>query len=92
MPFESKIYSIDLCVRLEDASGNFLGVMKSVWNIQEIIDIVNGFGNNSMDSVMSEHTQHGSMEFKLVNREDKLIHSTERAGFEIFEDVNIENI
>ncbi|GAA4451498.1 methyl-accepting chemotaxis protein [Novipirellula rosea] len=41
------IYSIDICLKAVDEDGEFLGVMKAVLNIQELIEIVDKYKRNS---------------------------------------------
>ena len=42
----AQLYSIEICTRVEDDAGNFLGVMKAVMNIQGIIAIVDSHAGN----------------------------------------------
>jgi len=86
------IYSIAICTRIDDRTGAFLGVMKSVLNLQEIIVILNELMPDEEDE-LEEHAAHGysthaTMEFKLLTSEAKVIYSTAEAGFEIFEDAS----
>lgn len=81
-----KAYSINLCMRIEDEFGNFSGVMKIVYNIEDVIDIINEFKTETPE----EHTAHGheehkTMDFKLLTHSGKIIYATEE--FEMFEDI-----
>jgi PAS domain S-box-containing protein len=68
----AKIYSMDLCIRVDDNRGNFIGVIKAVYNIQGIIDILAGLGSTS--------------KFILLNRNGKVIYSS--YDHEFFEDIS----
>lgn len=63
----SGIYSIDICTRINDDQGNFLGVMKSALNLEEIIKIL---------KKSERATKFKTTEFKLLTKEGKLIYST----------------
>ncbi|QDV44514.1 Methyl-accepting chemotaxis protein 4 [Stieleria neptunia] len=41
------IFSVDICLKAVDEDGEFLGVMKAVLNIQELIEIVDKYKRNS---------------------------------------------
>ena len=51
------VYSTDISIRIDDSNGNFLGVMKVVLNIEEII--------NSIDEIKANVEEH-TAEFKLM--------------------------
>ena len=40
------IYSLELCVRIDDEQGNFLGVLKAVFDIQEVSKILDARAND----------------------------------------------
>jgi len=61
------VYSIDICTRIDDDQGNFLGVMKSVLNLEEIINVL---------KKSEKATKFKTMEFKLLTNEGRLIYST----------------
>ncbi|MBN1786863.1 MAG: HAMP domain-containing protein [Sedimentisphaerales bacterium] len=61
------VYSTDICTRIEDDSGNFLGVMKVVLNIDEAINLI------------KEAEKAGK--FKLLTKDGKVIYSTEEFKF-----------
>lgn len=68
----SGIYSVDVCVAINDKEENFLGVIKAVLNIQEIINILK-----------KEEEQAGSMpDFKLLTKDKRVIYSTKE--YEVF--------
>jgi len=68
------IFSKDLVIRIEQ-DGKFLGVMKIVYNIKEISNII--------DHVGIDLDKHAKMEIKLLNKEGQIIYST--VDFTIFE-------
>nr|WP_143547697.1 methyl-accepting chemotaxis protein [Rhodopirellula sp. SM50] len=58
------IHSVDICLKAVDEDGEFLGVMKAVLNIQELIDIVDKYKrNNQTDGYLL-----------LFNRDRSVIH------------------
>ena len=46
------IYSVEICPRIDDPEGNFLGVLKAVMNIEEIFGII-----DSHSDTMGEHAR-----------------------------------
>ncbi|MCJ7729926.1 MAG: HAMP domain-containing protein, partial [Sedimentisphaerales bacterium] len=73
----SGIFSTEIAVRIDDASGNFLGVIKAVPNIRETINIINEAKTTA---------EYKTMQLHLVNKEAKIIYSTKGYGF--LEDVH----
>ncbi|MBW2990742.1 HAMP domain-containing protein [Candidatus Woesearchaeota archaeon] len=73
------VYSTDVGIRIDDENGNFIGVMKVVLNIEEVINIIKELESSGM------HAEHKTMHFKLLNKEGKFIYSTKE--FEFFENV-----
>ncbi|MCF7972546.1 MAG: response regulator [Phycisphaerae bacterium] len=66
----SGVYSVDICLRLDDENGQFLGVLKSVSNIEDIINIIK--------SVAIKDT---TATFRLLTKESNIIYATEEVGF-----------
>jgi signal transduction histidine kinase len=64
----SDVYSTDICIRIDDDAGNFLGIMKVVLNIEETIRIIKEASNISKYETTS---------YKLINKEGKVIYNTE---------------
>jgi signal transduction histidine kinase/ActR/RegA family two-component response regulator len=63
------VFSTDICVRVEDDAGQFLGVIKAVLNIQEIIQIVED---------RAHHLHRGATQhLTLLTNDRKLIHPTD---------------
>ena len=63
------IYSIDICIRVDDEEGNFLGVLKAVLNIAEITSIV--------DEAKAA-SEYKTTEYDLLNKNGIVIYSTEQ--------------
>jgi HAMP domain-containing protein len=74
----SGIYSIAIGIRINDANGTFIGVMKSVLNIEEAIDAV---------KEAKAASSYSSIALKLVDKKGKIIYDSEGI-FKIFEDVS----
>jgi len=70
------VYSTDIGIRIDDETGNFVGVLKAVLNIEEAINIV-----KEAEAMAEYHT----MEFKLLTKDGRVIYSTE--DFELLEDI-----
>ncbi|MDH3824584.1 MAG: sensor histidine kinase [Nitrosopumilus sp.] len=73
----AEVYSIDISVRINDEDESFLGVLKSVISLNDILE--------SIQTAKSE-SKHNSIQFELINNNYQLIYSTEQ-DWEIFEDV-----
>jgi len=71
------VYSVDISVRINDDDGSFLGVMKSVVNLDNILNSIQEAKSASMNP---------SIEFQLINRNNQMIFSTAK-DWEIFEDI-----
>lgn len=86
------VYSTDICIRINDEVGNFLGVMKVVLNIEEIINILKELEPTAIDEKHKTHghESHKTMGFKLLTKDGKIIYSTEE--FEFFQDIYNETI
>ncbi len=62
----SNVYSMDICVRIDDEEGKFLGVIKTVLNIEELTDIIKEIHNASQYKTMRTEllTLQGEMLYK----------------------------
>lgn len=65
----ANVLSVDVCIRISDAEGNLLGVMKAVINFEEIIHPL-----KNLDYKYSEN-------FKLLTRDFKIIYASENYKF-----------
>jgi len=61
----AEVYSTDICVRVEDKRGTFLGVLKTVVNLQAVI------------SCLKEADESKTAELKLLTADYRIIYSTE---------------
>jgi signal transduction histidine kinase/FixJ family two-component response regulator len=61
------IYSTDVGLRINDANGNFLGVMKVVLNIEEAINII---------QEAKKILKYSTVQFNLISNDGKTIYST----------------
>jgi len=73
----SKIFSTEIAIRIDDANGNFIGVIKATPNIKETIDIIN-------EAKLA--AEYKTTQLHLINRNGKIIYSTKGYGF--LEDAN----
>lgn len=73
----SDAYANDIVVNLYDDNGNFSGIIKAVFNIEEIINIIKTGETVAEDSIR---------EFKLITKDGKIIYATE--GFQVFENIS----
>ena len=71
----ASIYSLDITQRIDDTNGSFIGVLKVVWNIEEIVNIIKG-------SISSEdYESFSTMNFILLDDTGRLIYSTKDFNF-----------
>ena len=68
----SGTFSTEIAVRIDDANGNFIGVIKTVPNIKETINIVN-------EAKLA--AEYKTIQLHLINRNGKIIYSTKGYGF-----------
>jgi len=71
------VYSTDIGIRIDDAKGNFIGVMKVVLNIEEVINVIRE---------VKAATKYKTAQFKLTTKDGKLIYSTD--DFRFFENIS----
>jgi signal transduction histidine kinase/FixJ family two-component response regulator len=71
------IYSTDIGLRINDANGNFLGVMKVVLNIEEAINII---------QEAKKILKYSTVQFNLISNDGKIIYST--SEFKRFESLS----
>lgn len=64
----SKIYSLEISIKIEDNEGNFIGVLKVIYSIDEIIGI--------MKNVVISLSDQGHVDFSLINKNGDIIYST----------------
>ncbi len=74
-------YSIGIGLRIDDKNGKFIGVMKVVLNIEDIINLIKKIELSGI------HKNHRTMKFSIATKEGKLIYSTKK-GFKFLDDVS----
>ncbi len=81
----SGIYGIAICILIDDENGNFLGVIKVVFNIGEIAGMIDEIGlqYRSLSGFDGD-----DVVFKLLTKDGEIIYSTEK--FEFLENVTDE--
>lgn len=67
----SDTYATDICLRIDDQEGNFIGVLKAVLSIQEAVAAI--------DRVADDSPTGAPIQLALFSSEQKLIHSTDRS-------------
>ena len=72
------VYSVDISMRINDDDGNFLGVMKSVVNLDDVLSSI-------QEAKLA--SKHPSIYFDLINSNNQIIYSTQQ-DWEIFEDIS----
>jgi len=83
----SEVYASDIVINLYDDNGDFSGILKVVFNIEEVVNILREFESAGAEKIYG-HEEHKTMEFKLLTEDGKIIYSTEE--FKIFEDTSEE--
>ncbi len=71
----SDVYSIDLGISMEDEKGNFIGSLKIIYNIDEVINEIKEMSKNHLFSRFTNN------KITLITREGKTIYSTEKHKF-----------
>jgi PAS domain S-box-containing protein len=72
----SDTYASDIVINLHDDEGNFLGIIKAVLDIEEVINVI---------KEVEETAEYNTTQYRLLTKDGKLIYATE--DFEFFEDV-----
>jgi signal transduction histidine kinase len=72
------VYSVDISMRINDDDGNFLGVMKSVVNLDDVLSSI-------QEAKLASN--HPSIYFDLINSNNQIIYSTQQ-NWKIFEDIS----
>ncbi len=74
----SEVFASDIVVNLYDENGNFVGILKGVLNVEEIIKIIKGIEGGS---------EYETFEVHLINRDGKVIYGKGH-NHNIFEDLS----
>jgi len=75
----AKTYSLEIAISIKDR-GEFIGVLKVIYSIDEIISIM----DNVKKSLAEQQQQQQQVDFSLLNKEDKILYSTH--NFTILQD------
>ncbi len=68
------LYSTDICIRIDDEAGSFLGVMKVVLNIEDIADVI------KKAITAEEKEEKSTPDFKLLTKDHRVIYANEEYG------------
>jgi PAS domain S-box-containing protein len=68
----SRVFSTEIAIRIDDANGNFIGVIKAAPNIKETINIIN-------EAKLA--AEYKTTQLHLINSNGKMIYSTKGYGF-----------
>jgi PAS domain S-box-containing protein len=68
----SRVFSTEIAIRIDDANGNFIGVIKATPNIKETINIIN-------EAKLA--AEYKTTQLHLINSNGKIIYSTKGYGF-----------
>ncbi|MGA1870732.1 MAG: ATP-binding protein [bacterium] len=81
------IYSLSFGIRADDDEGNFIGIIKSVYNIQELVNIIKKYEKSCRVKGRAAHVYKklSSFALTLITQDGKIIYSTE--GHKIFENI-----
>jgi hypothetical protein len=63
------IYSTSICLRVDDEHGDFIGVIKIVLNIKEVVDII--------DTQLADEKHHSEYNYLLFDSKRQIIHSAD---------------
>ncbi len=78
----AKVYSIDICVRVDDDAGNFLGIIKASLDVRGVIDILVELEKGEIKKYRNEQSiykDYGDlldMRFDLLTKDGRSIYST----------------
>jgi PAS domain S-box-containing protein len=64
------VNSIDFGIRIDDKEGAFIGVMKVILNVEQVISIIRG------PELAEMQTEHAQTKWMLITKDGKLIYST----------------
>lgn len=70
----ANIYSLDLIIRIDDEEDQFLGILKVVWNIKEIEQIIN-------ESLFKNDINQDDIIFILLDGHGRVVYSTDDFNF-----------
>lgn len=71
----SGVYSLELCIRIEDEVENFLGVAKIIYNIKDIFEVVDEIKDTSGEYKDKLGMQDTTVNARLMTKDGRLIYS-----------------
>jgi len=71
----SNIYSINIAIRIDDENGDFIGILKAIWDVEEITQVL------EYSRLAEESNEFESMNSFLLDNNGRLIYSTEEFVF-----------
>ena len=76
----SDVYASDIVINLYDEKGEFVGILKVVLNIEEVVQIIKELELNG-ERAARGHEEHKTEVFKLLTHDGKIIYATEEYEF-----------
>ncbi|MFA6255068.1 MAG: ATP-binding protein [Patescibacteria group bacterium] len=72
----SGIYALELCIRVDDQNGNFLGVTKVIYNVEDIFDVIKEIKEpEGIKRIYNLNIPRETLEVYLLTKEGNLIYS-----------------
>jgi HAMP domain-containing protein len=81
----SNVYSLEIVVRIDGKNGDMAGVLKAVYNIQEITSVIDSLVVED-GGLRDGHEEHNTMHIDLIDKDGKSIYATKTYTFQ--EDVS----
>ncbi len=84
------MFAISIVIRINDRKGNFLGIMKTVMSIEELVQVAGRFVSESdSKEEIQDSEKFNQVGIKILNKNGLLIYSS-KPGFKILEDLSEE--
>jgi len=91
----SKSNALEFCIRIDDSEGNFLGVLKVIYNIEDIFQIINEIIQTPVNKDLNEYVNlsQEKTHIYLLDKKGRLIYSdTQGFGNFIDKSLYLENL
>ncbi|MFC1687349.1 ATP-binding protein [Patescibacteria group bacterium] len=80
----AEMYSISLCIRIDDEQDNFIGVLKAILNLKEIITVIDDLDNDvnlmsGTTDIKFNDSGFASITYNLINDQGRYIYSTNQS-------------